>query len=202
MSDSKDKIPGWTGPDPAANIAFGLPPGIRLVQRVIRDVAWPAPVIDTDDAGRWWTSEDATAIARAEALPFVREFFERAAGLLQGQADLTRWSGSVLDASDERMQGIAEGIMIASRKLSDMFEQYRAELLGSIAASLYEIAESLSMFEREILEEACGDVKPRPWGAAVGAALESLRGHDLIERSGFAPTELGRRVNAYIRSHR
>lgn len=45
-------------------------------------------------------------------------------------------------------------------------------------------------FEIEILQETVGEREPRPWGAAVGAALEYLRGHGYL--LGTALTDKGR----------
>lgn len=45
--------------------------------------------------------------------------------------------------------------------------------------------------ELEILQECCGLRQPRPWGAMVGAVLESLAANGLASSSGM-PTERGR----------
>lgn len=47
----------------------------------------------------------------------------------------------------------------------------------------------LTDFEREILEELAGLRTPSPWGAAVGAALEALRGFGLVTRAGIITPE-------------
>ena len=57
------------------------------------------------------------------------------------------------------------------------------------------LAERLCDHEREILAEVCGDIPARPWGAAVGAAIEVLVGHDLLDDA-WRPTPLGKQVNA------
>ena len=49
----------------------------------------------------------------------------------------------------------------------------------------------------EILRECAGQSAPRPWGAAVGAVLESLRGFGLVDRAGFI-TQAGRDALAQI----
>jgi len=49
---------------------------------------------------------------------------------------------------------------------------------------------SLTDFEREILEECAGLKPARPWGAAVGAALETLRSDGLVS-FGDRPTPAG-----------
>ena len=45
---------------------------------------------------------------------------------------------------------------------------------------------TLCKYEIEILRECAGEIKPRPWGAAVGAALGVLRGSGYIDAAGVA----------------
>lgn len=59
-------------------------------------------------------------------------------------------------------------------------EHGAAEAMKHLRASL-EPVPSLGPFARDVLRECKGgDREPRPWGAAVGAALERLRGLGLI----------------------
>lgn len=51
-------------------------------------------------------------------------------------------------------------------------------------------SETLCEFELEILRECSGEVEPRPWGAAVGAVLEHLRGSGYVDDKGL--TDKGR----------
>lgn len=46
-------------------------------------------------------------------------------------------------------------------------------------------------FERELLEELAGLRPPRPWGAAVGAALGFLKHMGYVNRMTNKPTEKG-----------
>jgi len=48
----------------------------------------------------------------------------------------------------------------------------------------------LTSLEIEVLEECAGQRPPRVWGAALGAALEFLRGSGYINREG-EPTKKG-----------
>lgn len=50
-------------------------------------------------------------------------------------------------------------------------------------------------YEVEILRECAGEIPARPWGAAVGAALEALRGNGYVDRTGHV-TAKGRQYLA------
>lgn len=51
-------------------------------------------------------------------------------------------------------------------------------------------------FEFDLLRSMCGLELPKPWGAAVGAALEGLKARMLVEctPSAYRPTVEGERV--------
>jgi len=46
---------------------------------------------------------------------------------------------------------------------------------------------NLTDFEWEILEECSGRKRARPWGAAVGVAIETLRSNGLVRSIGLTP---------------
>lgn len=54
----------------------------------------------------------------------------------------------------------------------------------------------LCEFEFDLLRSMCGLELPKPWGAAVGAALEGLKARKLVEctRMAYSPTAEGERV--------
>lgn len=43
----------------------------------------------------------------------------------------------------------------------------------------------LCKMEIDVLRECAGELAPSPWGAAVGACLEVLRGNGLVTRQGL-----------------
>lgn len=62
--------------------------------------------------------------------------------------------------------------------------------------------DDLCEFERDILLEACGFRKARSWGAAVGAAMETLCGRGLVTNFPWQPTSDGVALAREIEAHR